>query len=145
MDVFVVFGTVAASCGLVGFLMREQLWEMAVSGVSNKARLIVRHELRQDHVLRQASTGLNSAVEKHVLNNPAVVRKTAELFRLLFAQARMQHLASDLMGKALEHPTVQNIMGRYVAICLDKRIDAMLEKEQMARVLAGLREDEAQK
>ena len=140
MDVLVVFGTVTSSCFLVGFLMRDQLWDSLVTAVATKARAVVKHELHQDHVLKQATTGLNNAVERHVLNNPAVVRKTAELFSLLFSQAKMQKLASDLMGKALEQPSVKAVMSKYVTICLEKRLDEMLGRERLSKVLVSLRE-----
>ena len=75
-----------------------------------------------------------------MLNNPAVVKKTAELFKMLFEQEKMKKLATDLMGKALDQPAVKAVIVKYVGACVDKRLDEMLRKDRLSQVLVSMRE-----
>lgn len=140
MDVLVVYSTVVCSSLFVCYLARDQLWNYAVSSITAKARHQISHELHQPHVISMASRGLNGAVERHVLENPAVIRKTADLFKMLFGQEKMKKLATDLMGKALEHPSVKAVMAKYVTVCINKRLDEMLRKDKLSKVLVSMRE-----
>lgn len=140
MDVLVTYGTVVCSSLLVCYLTRDQLWNYAVSTITDRARRQISHELRQPHVISMASRGLNGAVDRHVLNNPAVVKKTADLFKMLFEQEKMKKLATDLMGKALDQPAVKAVIVKYVGACVDKRLDEMLRKDRLSQVLVSMRE-----
>lgn len=142
MDVLVVYGTVVCSSLLVCFLVRDQLWTYAVGGITARARRQISHELHQPHVISLASRGFNSSVERHVLENPAVIRKTADLFRMLFEQDKFKKLATDLMGKALEQPAVKAVMAKYVTACVDKRMEEMLRKDRLSQLLLKIREGE---
>lgn len=143
MDVLIAYSTVVCSSLLVCYLTRDQLWNYAVSSITDRARRQISHELHQPHVISMASRGLNGAVERHVLDNPAVIRKTAELFKVLFEQEKMKKLATDLMGKALDQPAVKAVMAKYVGACVDKRMDEMLRKDRLSQVLVSMRERKA--
>ena len=71
-----------------------------------KTKEVLRHELHQEHVLDMISTNLNRVTWDHVLSNPAVVNKTAELIDLLLKQERSKNITLDLGIKGLKKPAV---------------------------------------
>lgn len=72
-----------------------------------RARGIIKHELKQPHVLDLACTNLKNLTIQHVFKNEKVVKTTAGLLELLFQWNQTQDLATDLIGKALIKPGLQ--------------------------------------
>lgn len=89
---------------------RDTLWNLTVSVLAKQAKVIIKSELEKEPLIDLCSRNLNQVIYNYVLDNPLVVRRTAELFKILFETERFKNLSYDLAELALQQPAVQDVI-----------------------------------
>jgi hypothetical protein len=101
--------TLSAPIGL-WYYYKDAIWNYAVYALAKQAKVIIKSELEKETLVDLCSGNLNSVIFTYVLENPLVIRKTADLFKILFETERFKNLSYSLSELALQQQPVREVI-----------------------------------
>ena len=100
---------ISAPIGL-WYYYKATIWNYAVHALAKQAKVIIKSELEKETLVDLCSRNLNSVIFTYVLENPLVIRKTADLFKILFETERFKNLSYSLSELALQQQPVRDVI-----------------------------------
>jgi hypothetical protein len=100
---------ISAPIGL-WYYYKDTIWNYAVRALAKQAKVIIKSELEKETLVDLCSRNLNSVIFTYVLENPLVIRKTADLFKILFETERFKNLSYSLSELALQQQPVRDVI-----------------------------------
>lgn len=92
------------------YYYKDTIWNYAVHALAKQAKVIIKSELEKEALIDLCSRNLNSVIFTYVLENPLVIRKTADLFKILFETERFKNLSYSLYELALKQQPVRDVI-----------------------------------
>lgn len=92
------------------YYYKDTIWNHAVQALAKQAKVIIKSELEKETLVDLCSRNLNSVIFTYVLENPLVIRKTADLFKILFETERFKNLSYSLSELALQQQPVRDVI-----------------------------------